>query len=146
MADRTSISLIFDGNAETAIDFYRVLFRDQGIERMAKSDRPKILFRLNEQEYRCVDSVGSDPVSTAPHVIHIPCPSKKDMDVKSVALAEDGKILAHLRDREQNRYCTRIRDRFGVIWQLYFRDISTESYDLNLCFANNKDVRPEYKL
>ncbi len=155
MKNKADTFLIFTGNAEAAMNFYAALFENSSIDLMVKytpkesgkAGVKKGILRLNGQEFICCDQTNDPtPISTDLTVICVECKSEKDLKTKRNALAEGGQILAPLENYNSNRSSVKVRDKFGLLWQLAFTDGDKKSEDLNLCFANNKEVRPEYKL
>lgn len=147
--------LMFKGNAEEALNFYVSLFENSKIENLekypAEGDHQegkvkRALFNLNGHTFICADAVSNQDFAFTPALsFYMECPSEEDIKHKFRALSQEGKIIVAINNFDPDHLYGWVQDKFGVSWQLNFSNKGESSKDLNLCFANNKEVRSEYK-
>jgi len=120
--------LMFQGQADEAMEFYMSLFGDAQIlevERFgegevgAKGSVKKARFEIEGQTILCVDSPVQHGFTFTPSFsLYVECDSEEQIDFLSSELAEDGAILMPLESYSFSRKFTWVNDRFGVSWQL----------------------------
>lgn len=128
MVRSVTTQLMFEGDAEAAMDFYVSLFEgseitqierygpgDQGVEGTVKRAR----FVLGEREFTCIDSFVKHAFTFTPAMsIFVDCDSASELDTCFDALATGGEVLMPLDDYGFSRRFGWVNDRFGVSWQL----------------------------
>jgi predicted 3-demethylubiquinone-9 3-methyltransferase (glyoxalase superfamily) len=120
--------LMFDGDAQEAIELYVSLFEDaeivsverygageQGIEGTVK----RAEFVLAGQRFRCFDSpIEHDFVFTPAFSIFVDCDDDAELEATFLALSEGGEVLMPLGAYGFSAGFAWVNDRFGVSWQL----------------------------
>ncbi|TSD97292.1 VOC family protein [Skermania sp. ID1734] len=120
--------LMFEGNAEPAMNFYTSLFDDgevlavarygpgeAGTEGTIKHSR----FKLAGQQYMCIDSAVHHAFSFTPSMsLYVDCADEAEIDRLYAALSERGEALMPLGSYGFSEKFGWINDRFGVSWQL----------------------------
>ena len=120
--------LMFEGNAEEAMDFYRSLFDDAEVISMSRygADGPgkegtvqHATFSLAGQPFMCIDSPAHHDFTFTPAVsLFVRCESEAEIDRLYAALAEGGGELMPLGNYGFSSKFGWVNDRFGVSWQL----------------------------
>lgn len=120
--------LMFEGDAETAMNFYISLFPDARIidilrygpgEAGAVGSVMKANFSIAGQTVMCIDSPVKHDFSFTPSFsFFVDCTSEEEIRRIAAALSEGGGILMPLADYGFSREFTWISDKFGVSWQL----------------------------
>ena len=120
--------LMFEGDAEKAMDFYASLFPDSeilAIERYRAGEQgregtvKRATFRVAGQTVLCIDSfVHHDFTFTPAFSLFVECDSAEEIAALFAALSEGGKILMPLGAYGFSRQFGWTNDRFGVSWQL----------------------------
>ncbi|WP_138443568.1 VOC family protein [Sinomonas susongensis] len=120
--------LMFEGNAEEAMDFYRSLFDGAEVISMSRygADGPgregtiqHATFTLAGQPFMCIDSPGHHDFTFTPAVsLFVQCESEAEIDQLYTALAEGGGELMPLGNYGFSTKFGWVNDRFGVSWQL----------------------------
>jgi len=124
--------LMFEGQAEAAMNFYTSLFANSKIVSITRygPDQPgeegtvmHALFSLNGQEFMCIDSSISHGFTFTPSIsIYVECESEAEVDRLFAALSEDGAVMMPLDSYPFSARYAWLADRFGVSWQLSLAD------------------------
>ena len=120
--------LMFEGQAEAAMNFYTSLFGNSKILSITRygpdqgGEEGTVMlarFALNEQEFMCIDSSISHEFTFTPSIsIYVECESEAEVDRLFAALSEDGKMMMPLDSYPFSARYAWLSDRFGVSWQL----------------------------
>lgn len=120
--------LMFEGNAEAAMNFYMSLFADSkvvSIQRYGKEGPgPEgsvvhAIFTLNGQEFMCIDSPAKHGFTFTPATsLFITCDSEAEVDSLFGKLSEGGQVLMPLDAYPFAKRYGWCNDRFGVSWQV----------------------------
>ncbi|MBP1703456.1 MAG: 3-demethylubiquinone-9 3-methyltransferase family protein [Chloroflexi bacterium] len=120
--------LMFDGNAEEAMNLYMSLFENSNalsITRFgpeAPGFEGKIMhaiFSLGGQEFMCIDSNIKHEFTFTPAMsIYVRCESEAEIDRLFEKLSEAGQVLMELDQYPFSKKFGWLADRFGVSWQL----------------------------
>jgi predicted 3-demethylubiquinone-9 3-methyltransferase (glyoxalase superfamily) len=126
MPQKIHTFLMFEGQAEEAMNFYVSLFDDGEVLEISRygADGPgaegsvvKATFRLAGQEYQCIDSTVKHAFTFTPAVsLFVDCADEAELERLHKALAEEE--LMGLADYGFSRKFAWVNDRFGVSWQL----------------------------
>jgi len=112
--------LMFQGEAEEAVDFYVSLFEDGEI--LSKGVQGSVLrmdFKLGEQRYIATDSPPVHDFTFRPSAsLFVACESEAEVERLHGWLAEGGSEMMPLGDYGFSRRFAWVVDRFGVSWQL----------------------------
>ncbi len=120
--------LMFDGQAEEAMNFYVSLFEDSKIVAIQHHDATdsgnhrrvqKALFSLNGQEFLTFDTPVKQEFGFTPAVsLFVHCYSDQEIDGLFKALSENGIVMMPLgKYPVADKFCW-ITDKYGVSWQL----------------------------
>lgn len=122
--------LMFEGNAEAAMNFYMSLFADSkivSIQRYGKEGPgPEgsvvhAVFTLNGQEFMCIDSPAKHGFTFTPATsLFITCDNEAEVDTLFGKLSEGGQVLMPLDAYPFAKRYGWCNDRFGVSWQISF--------------------------
>ena len=135
MAERITPFLMFEGQAEQAMNLYVSLFPDARIERLERfgPDGPggfgvegqvqHAEFVIAGQRVRMFDSsVPHGFVLTPSFSFFVDCESEEEVDRLFGALSEGGAVMMALAEYPFARKYAWLADRFGVSWQLSLTD------------------------
>lgn len=128
MTNQITPFLMFEGNAEAAMDFYVGLFADGQVLEVdrygdagpgpAGSVR-KAKFTVGGQTILCTDSFVKHGFTFTPSVsLFVECRDENEQERLYAALAEGGGVLMPLANYGFSRRFGWVNDRFGVSWQL----------------------------
>ena len=120
--------LMFEGNAEEAMNLYISLFSNLEIKSISHYGENEggaagavrhALFALNGQEFMCIDSVVKHGFSFTPAMsLFVSLDAESELDKVYAALADGGQILMPLAAYPfSKKYCW-VNDKYGVSWQL----------------------------
>ena len=148
--------LLFDGQAESAMNFYVSIFPNSKVSiieyHQKKTDLDskacilRASFLLNGQKFMCGDNLEKhDFTFTKSLSFYINIASVSELRSVFTKLSENGKILMPIDNYGFSKCYAWVQDKFGVSWQLNVPNLENESEESNVCFANSKDVRPEYR-
>lgn len=122
--------LMFEGNAEAAMNFYMSLFADSkivSIQRYGKEGPgPEgsvvhAVFTLNGQEFMCIDSPAKHGFTFTPATsLFVTCDSEAEVDTLFGKLSEGGQVLMPLDAYPFAKRYGWCNDRFGVSWQISY--------------------------
>lgn len=127
MASSVTPFLMFEGAAETAMNFYVTLFRgsikriqrygpgEQGTEGSIK----RADFSIVGQDLICIDSPVKHAFTFTPSVsLFVECESEAELDAAFGKLSEGGLVLMPVDNYGFSAKFAWVNDRFGVSWQL----------------------------
>jgi predicted 3-demethylubiquinone-9 3-methyltransferase (glyoxalase superfamily) len=128
MVQAVTTFLMFEGQAEAALDLYRSLFPGLKVTRLdrygpgeagAEGEVSHGAFTLAGQAFRVFDSPVPHAFSFTPAVsIFVDCADEAELERLYVTLRENGQILMPLGEYGFSRRFGWVNDRFGVSWQL----------------------------
>lgn len=120
--------LMFEGNAEVAMNFYVSLFPDSEIKSISRyvENEPGPAgtvkfaeFSLSGQPLMCIDSfVKHGFTFTAAMSLYVKCDTESQIDAAFAKLSEGGQILMPLDTYPFSKKYAWLNDRYGVSWQL----------------------------
>jgi len=120
--------LMFEGNAEEAMNFYLSLFDDAEIISITRygADGPgadgsvqHASFSLAGERFMCIDSPMKHEFTFTPSMsLFVQCEDEAEIDRLYAALAEQGAELMPLGNYGFSAKFGWVNDRFGVSWQL----------------------------
>ena len=120
--------LMFQGQAEEAIQLYTSVFKDTKIISMVKygpenpMNEGKIanaVITIHGQEFYCNDSVITHEFTFTPSIsMFIECDTEAELDEAFGKLSESGLILMPLANHGFSKKFGWVQDVFGVSWQL----------------------------
>jgi len=136
MDPKITTFLMFEGQAEEAINFYTSLFDDSEIVRVIKygSDGPggpeaegtvnNALFTLKGQQYMAFDSYIEHGFTFTPSIsLFVHCDSEEELETLYEKLMEGGTAAMPLGDYGFSTKFGWVQDRFGVSWQLNYGEL-----------------------
>lgn len=125
---RATPFLMFQGNAQEALDLYASLFSDFAILEIERygSDGPgaegtiaKARLRLAGLEVMCIDSPVRHAFGFTPSFsFFVDCENEEQQQTLADGLQKGGTMMMPLEDYGFSRRFTWFSDRFGVSWQL----------------------------
>lgn len=128
MVRRITPFLMFEENAEAAMNLYVSLFRDSEIEQIERygSGEPgaegsvrQAVFCLGGQRFLCIDSFTRHAFGFTPAFsIFVECESEAELRESYQQLAAGGEVLMPLDHYGFSTLFGWVNDRFGVSWQL----------------------------
>lgn len=120
--------LMFEGQAEDAMNFYTSLFEDSAIlsiTRYGPNDEGTegtvvhATFSLKGQEFMCIDSYVKHEFTFTPSMsLYVNCETEEEIDGLYAKLSHAGEVLMPLDRYPFSEKFAWIADRFGVSWQL----------------------------
>jgi predicted 3-demethylubiquinone-9 3-methyltransferase (glyoxalase superfamily) len=118
--------MMFDGNAEEAMNFYVSLFPGSIVHQVIRYEegesKGKVLqasFRLSGKEYICIDTQVKHAFGFSPTVSSfVDCESNEQLESLFSALVEGGEALMPLGNYGFSQNFGWVKDRFGFSWQL----------------------------
>ena len=120
--------LMFEGNAEEAMQLYTSLFAGSEILKIIRygpgesGDEGSVMlasFSLGAQEFLCIDSNIKHGFGFTPSTsLYVNCKTEEELDRLFHTLSEGGKVLMPLDRYPFSEKYAWINDRFGVSWQL----------------------------
>lgn len=126
MVSQVRTHLMFEENAETAMDFYVALFDDSTVLERVHYEEGELAGRLHYArftlagtEYICIDSPAKHEFGFTPAMsLFVDCESADEQSRLYDALVSNGSVLMPLDDYGFSTRFAWVRDRFGVSWQL----------------------------
>ncbi len=125
--------LMFEGNAEKAMELYVSIFPDSMIEEVTKYGEGEngkagsikhATFRVAGTRLICIDSPVDHKFEFTPSVsLYVDCESQKQIESIFAKLSQGGKVLMPLADYGFSTRFGWVTDRFGVSWQLKFGEL-----------------------
>ncbi|SEM94541.1 VOC family protein [Lihuaxuella thermophila] len=120
--------LMFDGQAEEAMNFYTSLFKNSGIISITRYGpdeggmEGKVVhatFSLNGQVFMCIDSnVKHDFTFTPAMSLYVTCDTEEEIDDLFEKLSQGGGVLMPLASYPFSEKFGWVNDKYGVSWQL----------------------------
>lgn len=119
--------LMFEGQANEAMQFYTQLFQPAGILNAVHygQDSPQAgqvqlaRFQVKGQEIMCIDSgLHHEFTFTPAFSLYVNCGSLDELKTLYAALSEGGGVLMPLGDYGFSQQFSWVNDRYGVSWQL----------------------------
>lgn len=120
--------LMFEGQAEAAMNFYVSLFPDSrvvSVDRYGPGEGGKegsvrlATFELCGSRYQCIDSPAKHAFSFTPSIsTFVHCDDVAELDQLYTELLKDGQALMPVDNYGFSRRFAWVQDRFGVSWQL----------------------------
>jgi predicted 3-demethylubiquinone-9 3-methyltransferase (glyoxalase superfamily) len=120
--------LMFQGNAEEAMNYYTSLIEDSEITSITRyganeageeGSVKQATFSLKGQEFMCIDSnVEHEFTFTPSFSLFITCDTEEEINRLYENLSEGGGVLMPLDDYSFSKKFGWVVDKFGVSWQL----------------------------
>lgn len=120
--------LMFEGNAEKAMNFYMSIFVDSKIKAITYYGKNEAgeegtvqhaLFQLNGQEFMCIDSYVNHGFTFTPSMsLYVECNSEEEINRYFEQLLMNGEVLMPLAAYPFSKKFGWLKDQFGVTWQL----------------------------
>lgn len=120
--------LMFDGQAEEAMNFYVSLFENSEVVHISKygPEGPgkegsvmHAAFTLKGQTHMCMDSSVKHEFTFTPAIsLYVHCDSEAEIEMLYGKLSDGGGPLMPLGDHGFSKKFAWVADRFGVTWQL----------------------------
>jgi predicted 3-demethylubiquinone-9 3-methyltransferase (glyoxalase superfamily) len=130
MVDKITPFLMFEGQAEAALDFYVGLIPGAAIKRLERygpgepGQKGKVriaFFTLAGQEFICIDSPARHEFGFTPAIsLFVDCADEAEIERLFAALADGGQVRMPLDNYGFSLRFGWVDDRFGVSWQLNF--------------------------
>ncbi len=131
MPNSVNTFLMFEGNAEEAMNFYVSLFEESEVvhvERYGSGEPGKegsikvASFKLCGHDMKCIDSPMKHGFTFTPSIsLFVECKSEVELDEAFNRLAEGGAVLMPLNNYGFSKKFGWLNDRFGVSWQLNWK-------------------------
>lgn len=128
MAKSITPFLMFEGDAEAAMDFYLSLFPDSRMESITRFDdkgpgKPGSVMVasmfLNGQKVMCIDSAVKHNFTFTPAIsLFVECIDSAEVDMLFSKLSNGGKVLMPLDTYPFAKRFGWVSDQFGVSWQV----------------------------
>lgn len=120
-----STLLMFEGQAEEAMNFYIALFEDSYVADLQRyEDSGKVMvasFSLQGQIFKCIDSTVKHGFTFTPAMsIYVEFESTEQLDHIYSQLMAEGTVLMPLDSYFFSTRFAWITDKYGVSWQLNF--------------------------
>lgn len=120
--------LMFDGNAEEAMNFYISLFEDSKIKEIFRYSQEgpgtegkviQALFTMNGQDYMCIDSTAKHGFTFTPAMsFFVNCDTEEELIQLYERLVEEGQVYMPLDKYPFSEKYSWLADKFGISWQL----------------------------
>jgi predicted 3-demethylubiquinone-9 3-methyltransferase (glyoxalase superfamily) len=120
--------LMFDGNAEEAMNFYISLFEDSKVEEISRYGQEgpgtegkviQALFSMNGQDFMCIDSTAKHGFSLTPAMsFFVNCDTEEEFIQLYSKLVEEGQVYMPLGKYPFSEKYSWLADKFGISWQL----------------------------
>jgi len=120
--------LMFEGNAEEAINTYTSLFDESEIINITRYEANQggkegsvmhAMFSIKGQEFMAIDSNVQHAFTFTPAIsLFVTCDSEEEVEQAFEMLSQDGEVLMPLGAYPFSAKFGWINDRFGVSWQL----------------------------
>lgn len=120
--------LMFQGQAEEAINYYTSIFKDSEIIRLARygAEGPgkegsvsQAVLSINGQQFLCNDSTVQHEFTFTPSIsMFVECDSEEEIDQAYAMLLEGGQPLMPINNYGFSKKFGWVQDKFGVSWQL----------------------------
>lgn len=114
--------LMFNGNAEEALNFYTSIFEDAKIENLVHQKNGDVLhatFTLNGQTFMATDNRAGEKIPfTAAMSLFVTCDTDEEISSIYKQLSNKGKVLMALAATPFSVKFGWLEDQYGVSWQL----------------------------
>ena len=120
--------LMFDGQAEAAMNFYTSLFANSKVlnvtrygpnELGAEGTVMHATFALGDQEFMCIDSYVKHQFTFTPAIsLYVQCETEEEIDRVFQQLSQGGQVLMPLDRYPFSEKFGWVADKYGVSWQL----------------------------
>ena len=120
--------LMFDGQAEAAMNFYTSLFANSKVlnvtrygpnELGAEGTVMHATFALGDQEFMCIDSYVKHQFTFTPAIsLYVQCETEEEIDRVFQQLSQGGQVFMPLDRYPFSEKFGWVADQFGVSWQL----------------------------
>ncbi|MBY0599340.1 VOC family protein [Bacillus bingmayongensis] len=120
--------LMFEGNAEEAMNLYTSLFDQSEIINISRYDANgpgkegtvmHATFTLNGQEFMCIDSYVKHEFTFTPSMsLYVNCNTEEEIAEVFNKLAQEGEVLMPLTAYPFSKKFGWLNDKYGVSWQL----------------------------
>ncbi|HEY8918776.1 MAG TPA: VOC family protein [Chitinophaga sp.] len=120
--------LMFEGQAEAALNFYISLFKDSKVinisrygpnEMGAEGSVMHATFSLNGQQFMAIDSNVKHGFTFTPAIsLYVTCETEQEIDTLFAQLSAGGKVMMPLGKYPFSNKFGWVGDQFGVSWQL----------------------------
>ena len=131
MQTKVTPFLMFEGQAEDAMNFYVSLFKDarvSNIKRYGKGEPgPEgsvmlATFSLNGQDIMCIDSPAKHAFTFTPSIsLFVTCGTTQEVDDLFAKLSPGGQVMMPLDKYPFSERFAWVADRYGVSWQLMLK-------------------------
>src|SRR5262245_53073233 len=131
MQTKVTPFLMFEGQAEDAMNFYVSLFKDarvSNIKRYGKGEAgPEgsvmlATFSLNGQDVMCIDSPAKHAFTFTPSIsLFVTCGTTQEVDDLFAKLSPGGQVMMPLDKYPFSERFAWVADRYGVSWQLMLK-------------------------
>jgi predicted 3-demethylubiquinone-9 3-methyltransferase (glyoxalase superfamily) len=128
MPQKIRTFLMFEGQAEQAMNFYLSLFKNTRIvdiarygpgEPGAEGSVMLAVFSLDGQEFMCIDSPAKHAFAFTPSMsLFVSCETAAEVDALFAKLSDGGQVMMPLDKYPFSDRFAWVSDRFGVSWQL----------------------------
>lgn len=128
MMPKITTFLMFEGQAEAAMNFYTSVFPDSEIltiarygpnEAGAEGSVVQATFSLQGQTFMCIDSHVQHEFTFTPAIsLFVTCQTAAEVDELFAKLSQDGSVLMPLDAYPFSPRFGWVADKFGVTWQL----------------------------
>lgn len=132
---KTTPFLMFEGQAEEAINFYTSIFQDSEVIHLSryKAGEPgnegqvsRAVFSINGQEFLCTDSSVQHAFTFTPSIsLYVDCDSEEEITEAFAKLSDGGQLLMPLDKYPFSKKFGWVQDKFGVSWQLNLESFTT---------------------
>ena len=129
-SEKISTMFMFEGDAESAMEFYTTLFDDSeitSVNRYGPDDQgdegtvEQATFTLAGTSFRAIDSNVEHDFSFTPAVsLFVECDSEAELDDLFETLSDGGEVLMPLDSYPFAEKFAWVADEYGVSWQLNF--------------------------
>jgi len=120
--------LMFEGQAEAALNFYISLFNDSKIINISRYGPNEVgaegsvmhaTFSLNGQQFMAIDSYVKHGFTFTPAMsLYVTCETEQEIDTLYAQLAAGGNVMMPLGKYPFSSKFGWVGDQFGVSWQL----------------------------
>jgi len=123
--------LMFEGNAEEAMNYYTSLIEGSKINSIVRyganesgteGSVMQATFTLKDQEFMCIDSNVKHQFTFTPSFsIFLTCDSEEEIDRLYSSLTDGGQVMMPLGNYFFSKMFGWVSDKFGVSWQLLYQ-------------------------
>ncbi|AUV84096.1 hypothetical protein C2R22_21095 (plasmid) [Salinigranum rubrum] len=120
--------LTFEGNAESAMDFYTSVFPNSEVLSLTRYGEDEAgddgtiqqaVFTLDGEPFMCIDSTVEHEWTITPAVsLYVNCETEAEIDELFAELSNGGEVFIPLESYPFSEKYAWIADQFGVSWQL----------------------------